>query len=418
MDKSKRNTFISILYSVAIIFFETCYLLPSVKIFLDITKISVISFVFVVLFFSDTLKYKIITKTFLIALPFLMLHFVVGYQLDFWNGFLHPLLLLWFTLFPAFLCYEVMSRGTKIEIITGTLFFLAIFLYVGFNTLGQLQYDEDVLRVLTSGALGEDYAFEMAINNNGGFGFVYAAGVVFVAVFAILINVAKMKIWLRVTLITISVFLFMIIRDAQFTTLLLLVIGISYFVVLFRVNKNTRRILLWLSPLIVIGVPLLLDLFISFYEGSVTGDHLQDLSNSIYGGGDSGGSATGRSRLFINAFLASLSSPLWGQSVIGTAAGKAAHSCHSVILTNLVETGMIGVFFKYRAILFSANSVMKKIDHSLCHKILYPTIMYFLLLSLLNPIEQIGDINMSVFFCIPLLLSFIAQETSKDELYK
>lgn len=412
MDKSKRSTVISLIYSIAILFFEACYLLPSAKLYFDITRVSVISLGFALIAFEPKLKFKIIPKTFLIALPFLILRWYVAFQGDFWNGFLHPLLLLWFTLFPAFLCYDVMNNGGKIEIPSASLFFLTLFLFVGYNTIGQLQYDENILRILTSGAEGEEFAIEMALNNNGGFGFVYAAGVLFVAILAILINVDKVSTWWRVALIAINVLLFVIVTSAQFTTLLLLVIIMSFLVVLFKVNRQYWIFLIVLSPLIIFGIPYLLDILISYYSGSVTGDHLVDLSNSIAGSEPINGATNGRSRLMYSALRASLYSPLWGQSVIGTAAGQAAHSCHSVVLTNLVETGLIGVFFKYRSIRFAATSSIKKIDLTLCQRILYPTLLYFLLLSILNPIEQIGDINMTVFFCIPILLALVSKQCS------
>lgn len=376
-------------------------MLPFVKAFVNIPTTSYISFIVAILLFNRETISKVLSKSVLIAIPFLLLYFIVARQLDFFYGFLHPLLLLWYSLFPAILAYDLIKRNKRSEIIFTAIVSLVLFAYVAVNTLTELQTNEYVLRDITSG-LDEELLDQMVSRNVGGFGFAYASGAFFIALLAIIVN-SQIKKNYKTILSLFSVLLFFIVIRAQFTTLLFIVLSLSFLILYLRSNKSIRISIVILSPFWVFGISYLLTLLMSLYEGTVVGDHLQTFYNSIWENKSVVDSAGSRSIFMADAFWAGLSSPIWGQGIVSGPVYYIARYCHSDVLAAFVGTGIIGVYSRYKSLVFVSKKSNEDLGKDLSKKIYIPIILYYLLLSFFNPIEQIGDVAWTSFLIIPVV---------------
>lgn len=393
---------LSILYILSVLILECFYLLPICKLVVDIPMTSYCSFLFSIIFFSTDVKKNVIFNTFLYAIPFLLLSFIVSYEMNFWKGFLHPTLLTWYAVFPAFLSYDLLKRNNKIEIIFSMVVSIILMLYVGFNTIGELQFNELLLRQMTNGADNDDFSVLMLYNNIGGFGYIYSVGVIFIA-FISLILYGKLKIYLNILCVCITGVFAYLILNAQFTTLLLLVI-FSILVVLFLHSSKAVRVLLIISiPCLIMLLPFFFNWMISLYGDSVIGEHLQSFYDAIWINNNMEDVAGLRSQYMSEAIAEGIKSPIWGQCVAGTRAGLVMLHSHSTVLATFVSTGIIGMYFRYKSILFASNQTITRLANKQWQKAYLPVQLYFVLLSLLNPLDQGGEVPWIVFFVIPVL---------------
>lgn len=391
----------SIPYCLTILFFECCYMLPFVKVFVNIPTTSYISFAVAIMLFNRETISKVLTKSILIAIPFILLYFIVARQLNFFYGFLHPLLLLWYSLFPAILACDLIKRNKKTEINFTVIVSLVLFAYVAVNTLTELQTNEYVLRDITSGR-DEELLDQMVLRNVGGFGFAYASGVFFIALLTIIVN-SQIKKNYKTILSLFSVLLFFIVIRAQFTTLLFIVLSLSFLILYLRSNKSMRIAIVILSPFLVFGISFLLTLLMSLYEGSVVGDHLQTFYNSIWENNSVVDSAGMRSNYMADAIWTGLSSPIWGQGIVSGPVYYIARHCHSDILAAFVGTGIIGVYSRYKSLVFVSKKSNEGLGKNLSKRTYIPIILYYLLLSFFNPIEQIGEVAWTSFLITPVV---------------
>lgn len=387
-------------------------MLPFVKAFVNIPTTSFISFAVAIMLFNRETISKVLTKSILIAIPFILLYFIVARQLNFFYGFLHPLLLLWYSLFPAILACDLIKRNKKTEINFTVIVSLVLFAYVAVNTLTELQTNEYVLRDITSGR-DEELLDQMGSRNVGGFGFAYASGVFFIALLAIIVN-SQIKKNYKTILSLFSVLLFFIVIRAQFTTLLFIVLSLSILILYLRSNKSMRIAIVILSPFLVFGISYLLTLLMSLYEGSVVGDHLQTFYNSIWENNSVVDSAGMRSNYMADAFWAGLSSPIWGQGIVSGPVYYIARYCHSDILAAFVGTGIIGVYSRYKSLVFVSKKSNEGLGKNLSKRIYIPIILYYLLLSFFNPIEQIGEVAWTSFLITPVVYHLIFKYLSHE----
>ena len=175
-----------------------------------------------------------------------------------------------------------------------------------------------------------------------------------------------------------------------------------------------RIAIVFLSPFLVFGISYILTLLMSLYEGSVVGDHLQTFYNSIWENNSVVDSAGMRSNYMADAFWAGLSSPIWGQGIVSGPVYYIARYCHSDILAAFVGTGIIGVYSRYKSLVFVSKMSNEGLGKDLSKKIYIPIILYYLLLSFFNPIEQIGEVAWTSFLITPVVYHLIFKYLSHE----
>lgn len=395
----------SLPYCLAVFFCECCYLLPLAKASVDIPTISIFSFVIALVLFNRNTITKLLLNSVLIAIPYILLSFIVARQLDVFYGLLHPLLLLWYTLFPAILAYDLIKRNKRSEVIFTAVVSIILFAYVSVNTLIELQANQYVLRELTGGGDSE-LLDQMESKNVGGFGFAYAAGVFLLSLFSIIIN-SHLNNKYKVLLTLFAFLLFFLVMQAQFTTLLFLVIFTSCLILYLRSNKISRVAIILFSPLLLICISYFLTYLVSLYEGTVVGEHLQTFYYSIWEKSSVVDSAGARSNFMVDAFWTGLNSPIWGQSTISGQVYYITRYSHSDMLATFIGTGIIGVYSRYKSIVFVSRKLCLDLGKELSKRIYSPIILYYLLLSFFNPIDQIGDVAWTSFLIVPIVYQSI-----------
>ncbi len=385
----------SVIFITASLLIAACYLLPQVQIFIRIQDLALLSAIY---FFAFSYKkIGIISLQVIIwSIPFLLIYFFVSRNLDFKYGLLHPIMLLWVCIFPAFMNKTIEERDSNFEkysVLIGVIVMAALVIA---NTITIMQIDPTIARTMTSGLADEDYVLQMKRMGVGGFGISYSSGLLTLSSLLVYLN-ASTK-YLKIGgIISLLFFLYMVL-NAQFTTLLIITI-ISVGLMLYMRQKS-----LWviLFVILIFFIPAILQKIIDFYgESSPVASHLSYLYNNITGEGIEEESQRDIYRREIIALI--FQSPLWGYSVEGTYAHLFTHS-HSTLLGYGLATGFVGVVFYITTIIKVFKYSISNYCQSPYNKFFLPMLVFYLLLSFFNPTNS-PEINFAFFLIVPLIYS-------------
>ena len=130
----------SVIFIIASLLIAACYLLPQVQIFMRIQDLSLLS---VLYFFAFSYR-KIGMNSLQVliwSIPFLLIYFFVSRNLDFKYGLLHPFMLLWVCIFPAFMNKTIEERDSNFEKYSVLIGVVVMASLVIANTITIMQFD-------------------------------------------------------------------------------------------------------------------------------------------------------------------------------------------------------------------------------------------------------------------------------------
>ena len=388
-----------VLHWVIISLIAACYMLPQLQYFIRIQQLAVITFVYAIIFIvREDIKSFIVLRY---SIPYILTMFLVGYSLDFKYGLFHPFLLMWNIIFPAILCSFVIRKDDAILNKLIILTTIILFLFVGYQTIGQFADNNMIARMMTSGDTDEDYKAEMMLLGVGGFGLSYCAGI-YLLISLILFkkfSITKIEAAITVLLLVVSIYLA---YNSMFTTLII----ITTFTILFffYINSNTaskKTLMIFLFLGLVFLLPMLLNLLSDLTADTPVGDHFKELHNKFYGANNI---ASERDQYSVQSISAFIESPIWGHNVSSGYYRYLSNNSHSTFWSTIIQTGLIGVISYFLCCLKAFKLNIADVDKDLYKQIYLPIILYYALLSFFNP-SDFYEISWAVFLITPLLFS-------------
>ncbi len=383
---------IFIAYSLLI---ASCYILPQLQYYVNIQILAILTFIFFTIFGIKQIGIKQL-NILIWSIPFLMIFFIVSKSLDFKYGLLHPALLLWITIFPAFMYKTIEARGSKVEHIVLLISILSLICMVILNTISVMHDNPTIAREMTSSLTDEDYLREMKLTGVGGFGISYASGLLVLCCLTVVLN-TRLKNVRIISSILCLLFLYMVF-NAQFTTLIIITIACIGVLMYKQTNKpHYKYLIIVVFILCLIMVPVILQQVIAIYGDSPVSDNLIRLYNNLAGIGKDSQRDIYRN----NCIELMCDSPFWGRNVDGEYQYLYNHA-HSTILSYGLATGFVGVGFYLMTLLKAFQASVSNLGLPLFGKSCFPIILYYLLLSFFNPTNSL-EINFVFFLTIPLI---------------
>ena len=370
-----------VLHWVIISLIAACYMLPQLQYFIRIQQLAVITFVYAIIFIvREDIKSFIVLKY---SIPYILTMFLVGYSLDFKYG-----------IFPAILCSFVIRKDDAILNKLIILTTIILFLFVGYQTIGQFADNNMIARMMTSGDTDEDYKAEMMLLGVGGFGLSYCAGI-YLLISLILFKkfrITKIEAAITVLLLVVSIYLA---YNSMFTTLII----ITTFTILFffYINSNTalkKTLMIFLFLGLVFLLPMLLNLLSDLTADTPVGDHFKELHNKFYGANNI---ASERDQYSVQSISAFIESPIWGHNVSSGYYRYLSNNSHSTFWSTIIQTGLIGVISYFLCCLKAFKLNIADVDKDLYKQIYLPIILYY-------P-SDFYEISWAVFLITPLLFS-------------
>lgn len=395
----------SIYLIVATLAVSCCYMLPLLRLYLNVQTMAVLTAAFGIFVLYDNWKKTLASFRYILGYGLVM--FLVAFPLDFKYGFLHPMMLLWITVFPSLLARYLAIRRNKLELFVIIAVNIILFVVIGKSTQSYMQEYPILMRTMTSGDTDEDFKSLMCLNNVGSFGYAYGCGVLFITTIGLLLYAINEKIakWKTAVLLVVLGVSGYIVINAMFTTLLLLTI--LAFVVMFWNNIRSLEGKLFVSVLLIISIFYgkdVLGFLASFYPDSPVSIHLNDLKI-----GESESSL--RTQYQLGCFANFLYSPLWGQSVSGSLNHLYNHS-HSSLLSIAMSTGIIGTYCYYKSFCIYYLEIFKNLPNKIYKRLWLPLVVFFWALTLLNPTSS-DEFSWLFLFVSPLLINYFTLEKNE-----
>ena len=394
-----NNLVVNFLYALCAGVIACCYLLPQLQYFVRIQELAVLSFLFSVIFIFRGRTSTDVFNIMVGAIPYLLISFVVAYPFNLKYGIVHPLLLLWNTIFPALLCKSILARNNKT--ITFVLIGLSvcIFLYVGWQTIIQTADNQNIARMMTNGDTDEDVLVEMKLMGVGGFGAAYSSGVYAIVAAVMLLHFALKKIERYILILILFITLYYAF-NAMFTTLILITIASFATIIIYRKKRNILYIPFFFLVLFIL-LPSLLQLAIEFEKGTPVADHLHDIYMKLYGTV----SATSERDQFMKENVeAMIDSPLWGHDISDGYYKYLTRNSHSTFWSIIINTGLIGAVSYFSVYVKAYRSMKVNVSRMQEKQIYLPLIVYFILLAFFNPSDSF-EVSWALFFVAPLTYS-------------
>lgn len=388
------NNIIFLSYSLLI---ACCYLLPQLQYFVRVQELAILTLIFFMLFSIKEIGIKSISIL-KWNIPFILIFFIVSKNFDWKYGLFHPFLMLWVTIFPAFLYKTIESRGLKFEKYFLLISILILASSVMLNTISMMEENPTIARAMTSGLTDEDYVTEMKLMGVGGYGISYSSGLLALCTITTFLNTSNLLTKIFSAFFSL-LFLYMAF-NAQFTTLIIITIT-CIGVLLFYSSKNILHKWIYFILFIIFFfiTPTILQELIIIYGDSPVSQHLIELYNKLTGTGAI--VETQRNAYQSNCLSLMFESPIWGHNVDGEYHYLFTHS-HSTILGYGLATGVVGVFFYMATLIKTFKLSVSNIGEKLLNKFFFPIILYYILLSYFNPTNSL-EINFVFFLVIPLI---------------
>ena len=403
MQQSTTN---SILYTVGVFFLSAIYLLPAVRIGFDYTKLAIVLFVFYAVFILKTENLRPIITIVKNLLPYMFISFIVAKAGNLKLGFFHPLLITWCMLFPGILCKDLIERGNKKELLSIAIITLTMLLYVMYNTIGAFADSPNVMRQLTAvSTIDDELRMAYVAANIGGFGVAYGSGAIVVLLITLVVN-KYLHGWTKIIIYLLLAYALYFVLNAQFTTLLLLVMFGSMVSLYFSEYGRRNKVqLVLIGILLLFFIPLLFQLMANLYESTTIGEKLVRFNESMFGDGNVTEVSGQRSKFQIDAFLLFLKSPIWGSDVTYNITNATIYvSSHSTVLGIACSTGLIGLISYYKTYWSIIKPIYK--DYASSGKQYVALVVYFFCFSFFNPSET-TEACWIMFMIVPLLYNAV-----------
>lgn len=287
------------------------------------------------------------------------------------------------------------SRGTKKFII---IFMFTVIIYVVINSLIALQNDPTIVRYLAIDDKS-DLMNSYFLSNIGGFGFSYSIGFLIPILVGLILNTKKL--YLKVLFLFLIILFYTFVITSQYTTMLLLSSIFSLLIIKEKISSVIFNIfMIILLSLLFFNVTS----FFSFLSDKFAGDVLSEKMQWFVTFFETGNIDALHSRpaLYLDAIKGFLQNPIVGQE-----ASTYVDLSHSLILSTLRGTGVLGISCFMITMVYSKNYAISLLKESKFGIKTFKKIFVFLIvLSLLNPIGYSYEICYVVFLLIPILIEY------------
>ena len=405
LEAIKKHNYLYLASTVVLI---ALFFLPSYRTNFNLVALALLGMAYAILFIKNSIH-----RLAKIALPLLcygLIGFIFSLPGNFKMGFLHPIMIVWISVFPMIIANDVIKRknigDTKIVYFI-SLIFLCIILTA---TIKAMSIDPEVMRYMTAVAVSDkDEIADLTSQNVGGYGVAYGVGAVFISFVGSLLafNIkGRIKFLSLVSIIAMG----FVIIHAQFTTLLILV-SLALFIQLIQIKRSFLYrflVILMVASLWICAEPLFV-MIMDFFSDTTTGYHLQEIYGTLFGNEEYDHL---RRTLLSRAIDLFLQSPIVGSDVSNPKNMTIAIQCHSTILYNLIRGGIFGLFFFLYTYWLVFKPIFKHFSLRTRNLVLVPLLIYYLVLSYLNPIES--DVFNFCFGFIALTTVYIFSLYSKN----
>ena len=406
IEVTRLRQFFYVVFSLIV---STVIFLPSVRMKFGLVEIALLTAVYAACFFRTL--WPCIKKMILPMTIYGLMCFFFGMPFQLKLGLLHPIMTLWIWVFPFLMCACLLERNSRkeLKLVLGYNFVLLLVIIIA--TAKAMLIFPNAMRLMTSGATEASLANSMAQMNVGGFGIAYGCGAILLVLVALLMNCTINKIT-RISLFLGIVFCGFIVLQAQFTTLLgLCVIGVAFIFYFSTNNSFTKIFCILIALLLLVALQPLMSFTIELYQGSKVAAHLQDLYSSWFEGDQY---HSYRNDYFMNGVNLFLTSPLLGVNVTLPENQFTYIASHSTVLGVATRSGMIGCFCYFYTYWVAVKDRVYECPSPQRFRIYFPLIAYFLILSLLNPIE-LDVFNYCVGFISLIITSLIVKQNYGTE---
>lgn len=415
VESIKKLSAESIIYMILTVALLSCYFMPQVKMHIRYVVLSLLQLAYVTVYLFP----KKNIRTYMLAsikwgLLFGVMMFLVAKPLDIKMGLIHPIMTLWIYLGPAFILYTLLQRSNVLEKWIVGIGICSLFLGIVFVTLQKMEMYQTIARMMTGGSTDLDFLLEMKNQGVGGFGIAYACGALSVFLFSAVLMIKK-SFYLKSLILAVFVFTLYFIIKAQFATLLIITfscIGLGLFLSI--KSLGFRILVILIFPLLLFEVPDLMSFLADFYSESI-GSKFQSIVETLQGTQDVIAVSGERSKYQFDALLLFGNSPIWGNELTEANILVYNHS-HSTFLSLAAATGILGLFFYYKSLWTAVNPTLCY-PATIVHRIVTPLIVFFGLLTIFNPTEEIQELSVILFFTIPLLLNILFPFMHSDKSY-
>ena len=274
------------------------------------------------------------------------------------------------------------------------IFFFAMFLimigFILFKTMDALRQDPMIARILAQDkSTSSNNVNTYRLSNIGGFEFSYMMGIL--ALCFLWIFVVSKKIILKIINIVLYILSFYYILQSQYMTLLILTFAGSI-LLLFLCKKNLafRIVIVLLGVLIVFNMVNILTTLGSFFKGGLLGTKFEQIAKSLETNNSK--ELGRRPELLMEGLRAWINSPIWGSFDSGL-------NAHSFFISVLAQSGIIGISLIGYLFISAVKLIYSQIrQYEKGRPLFFCTILFLVLLSVLNPIGYVFEVVITVFF--------------------
>lgn len=341
---------------------------------------------------------KYFVFSFLIALLLATIVSVFAYDFSFqplYALLIH--LLLFFCIPPTLFLYikKHMSLGELDFIVKAMTVIILIVFVSSFTVL--LSYPE-AARALASGSASEELLNYWRRSNVGGFNFTYSMGLFFLLTIDRLKGAKGYFKGVCILMLICMAYFFLM---AQYVTLLIILVGVSmiYFIIQNQKNGGALAVGGFLILLILINLAGIFRFFAGLIDSKIISRRLYEVAGFL-AGGEMGVSMESRWDVYMEGLQYFIKSPIWGNTVESYGG---IDIWHSTVIEYLVKAGFIGITIYF--VLFKNATAKTFISKGLSKsKLVIPCMIYFVVLSILNPTQYAHEMAILLWLFIPLIL--------------
>lgn len=401
-EPPKLLTWFFVIYTVITM---TCYLLPYTQFVMSYTIMApLMLFSFVWMFYGErTINYSVLV---VISVLVLMFTVIIAQRMDLVAGInvaIRDMRFMLPVLWGVFALRFANEKQRKIILVV----FVAIILLVVYKTIEAVRVEPMIVRLLAQDKTrGNTEINSYRLNNVAGYTFSYMMGAVVIC--AAWISASSYGKLLRGAGILVLILSFFFVVETMYATLLILsFLGIV--IVLFVKSRNiiSKVIIIFFGLLCVIFMEEIMAWLSDFFVFSdVLHIKFRDMHNAIkYGDISQVGS---RPQLIFEALENWVKAPLFGSSKVNRA--------HSTVFSVLQESGLVGLGLWIITIIYGVKLVLNRLKSNGIDTGMFGVcVAYVAILSIFNDIRSVYELTIVVFFIVPLLSVYIADNKEKSQ---
>lgn len=283
--------------------------------------------------------------------------------------------------------------------------------FILLRTITALEQDQWITRILAqSKSADTEQIRTYRMQNVGGFEFSYMMGIV--TLISVWCSIRFRQMLIKVVGMGVSILgLYYIIQTMYTTLLLITTLGILLLLLINIKSTMTKLLLVCVYIGLAVGLAPLCLFLSGMFEGSLLAAKFIQMYNALTGAGiDALGSRPGFIALTIENWL---KSPLFGGY-------GSTYNAHSLVFSLLETNGLFGLGCWIANIVGAMRLIEKEfVERGLDLSLFRVTLLYIIILAILNPIGYVFEVTIAVFFITPMCLEvFDIQKRSKFKYIK